>query len=171
MCIRNVHSLMRASRFRNLKNVSHHKFSSLISADCILDNSSVHLRLSEKKLSKAEKVAQDIGININELIVSLMFRNESTNDTDSVLPCKSVADFLPSAELLENSGFQIMRMGASGSLELKSVNLKVWYYANSGVCSEPLDLYLLSKCRFAVSTFSGPDAARMVFRRPICILF
>jgi len=140
MCIRNVHSLIRASRFRNLKNVSHYKFSSLISADRILDNSSVHLRLSEKELSKAENVAQDIGININELIVCLMFRNESKIYTDSVLRCKSV-------------------------------NPKVWDFANSGVCSEPLDLYLLSKCRFAVSTFSGPDAARMVFRRPICILF
>ena len=158
---------VRASKVRNLKNVSQYKFSSLISADRVLDDSSVHLRLSEKEMSKADKAARDIGINIDKPIVCLIVRNENSNDTDSELRSRSIADFLPSVELLANSGFQVVRMGASASPELRSLNPNVWDYANCGARSELLDLYLLSKCRFAISTLSGPDAACMVFRRPV----
>ena len=158
---------IRSLEIGNLGNVSQYKFSSLISADRVLDDSSVHLRLSEKEMSKAGKAARDIGINIDKPIVCLIVRNENSIDTDSELRSRSIADFLPSVELLANSGFQVLRMGASASPELRSLNPNVWDYANCGARSELLDLYLLSKCRFAISTLSGPDAACMVFRRPV----
>ena len=84
---------IRASRVRNLKNVSQYKFSSLISADRILDNSSVHLRLSEKELSRAEKAAQEIGINVSKPIVYLTVRNKNLIDTDSELRSRNIVDF------------------------------------------------------------------------------
>jgi putative glycosyltransferase (TIGR04372 family) len=158
---------IRASRFPSLKNVSQYKFSSLISADRVLDDSSVHLGLNKKELSRAEKAAEEIGISINKPIVCLTVRNKNLIDTDSELRSRDVSDFLPSVELLADSGFQVLRMGATSSPELKSSNPNVWDYANSDARSELLDLYLLSKCSFAISTLTGPDAACMVFRRPV----
>jgi len=158
---------IRASKIRNLHNVSQYKFSSLISADRVLDDAAVHLRLSEKESKRAEKAAQEIGIDVSKPIVCLIVRNESSIDTDSELRSRSIADFLPSIDVLSNSGFQVLRMGASRSPEIHSLNSNVWDYANSGARSELLDLYFLSKCNFAISTLSGPDAACMAFRRPV----
>ena len=158
---------IRSLEIGNLGNVSQYKFSSLISADRFLDESSPHLCLSKNEVSRAEKAAEEIGINLDEPIVCLIVRSESSIDTHSQLRSRNVADFLPSVELLANSGFQVLRMGASSAPKLNSVNPNVWDYANSDARCELLDLFLLSKCEFAISTFSGPDAACMAFRRPV----
>jgi putative glycosyltransferase (TIGR04372 family) len=58
-------------------------------------------------------------------------------------------------------------MGSTKSPPLQFDHPLVFDYANSGKRTELLDLFLASKCSFGVSTLSGPDAACLIFRKPV----
>jgi putative glycosyltransferase (TIGR04372 family) len=94
-------------------------------------------------------------------------RNETSVSTDSELRSRPISDFAEAVKVLVESNIQVVRMGAAKSPPLQFDHPLVFDYANSGKRSELLDLFLASQCVFAVSTLSGPDAACLVFRRPV----
>jgi putative glycosyltransferase (TIGR04372 family) len=78
-----------------------------------------------------------------------------------------INDFSGVAEVLIESGFQVVRMGSGSERPFTCKPDGVVDYALSKNRSEFLDVYLAATCEFAVSTQTGPDAVCMLFRRPV----
>jgi putative glycosyltransferase (TIGR04372 family) len=160
-------TLIRASRIAPKLNVSEYRFSSLLSVDRYLDESTSHLSFTPEEIQKAEFQMRAAGINPEIPWVCLIVRSKNVTDTDSELRSRSIDDFVAASELLAEKNLQVIRMGAASSPKLMAKHKNVIDYANSGQRSELLDLFLLAHCTFAVSTLSGPDAVCMAFRRPV----
>jgi putative glycosyltransferase (TIGR04372 family) len=159
--------LVRAARTEKLSNVSEYTFSSLLSVERNFDGTPAHLRFSQKEIEKAQQDAGALGINIDRPFVCLVVRNEASASTNSELRSRPISDFTEAVQVLVESGFQVVRMGSTKSPPLQFDHPLVFDYANSGKRTELLDLFLASKCSFGVSTLSGPDAACLIFRKPV----
>lgn len=70
------------------------------------------------------------------------------------------------AEEMANRGYFILRMGAVVKEEFKSDNPKIIDYATK-YRTDFLDIFMLSKCRFFISTDCGLTEVAAIFRRPV----
>lgn len=68
---------------------------------------------------------------------------------------------------LLDSGFGVVRLGASTTAPIRIDHPNLWDYAADGSRTELLDIVLPRFCHFFVSTLSGPDKLAQAFRRPI----
>ena len=87
-------------------------------------------------------------------------QDDGTRDAD-------IADYELAIRYLTSRGIQVIRMGTESQDLISFKHDLVWDYACDGSRSELLDLVLPAKCRFFISTLSGPDKIAQLFRRPI----
>ena len=160
-------TLLRAGRISRISNISEYQFSSLLSADRYLDLSPAHLEFLATELNQAQIELKNIGIDPNKPWVCFIVRNQNETDTESALRSRQVQDFVLAAQHLVQHGVQVVRMGASKTVPFGVDHELVIDYANSVHRTALLDIFLLGKCAFAVSTLSGPVAVCMAFRRPV----
>ena len=139
-----------------------------------LDKTDSHVSLSAEEMEEGRKRLIEIGIDPDKPYVCLIVRDgghyKSKGDIESVgyeLLNFDINDFSGVAEVLIESGFQVVRMGSGSERPFTSRPEGVIDYALSVHRSEFLDVYLAATCEFAVSTQTGPDAVCMLFRRPV----
>jgi putative glycosyltransferase (TIGR04372 family) len=139
-----------------------------------LDKTDSHVSLSAGEMEEGRKRLIEIGINPDKPYVCLIVRDgghyKSKGDIESAgyeLLNFDINDFSGVAEVLIESGFQVIRMGSGSERPFTSKPDGVVDYALSTNRSEFLDVYLAATCEFAVSTQTGPDAVCMLFRRPV----
>jgi putative glycosyltransferase (TIGR04372 family) len=139
-----------------------------------LDKTDSHVSLSAEEMEEGRKRLIEIGINPDEPYACLIVRDgghyKSKGDIESAgyeLLNFDINDFSGVAEVLIESGFQVVRMGSGSERPFTSRPEGVIDYALSVHRSEFLDVYLAATCEFAVSTQTGPDAVCMLFRRPV----
>jgi putative glycosyltransferase (TIGR04372 family) len=139
-----------------------------------LDKTDSHVSLSADEMEEGRKRLIEIGISPDEPYVCLIVRDgghyKSKGDTESAgyeLLNFDINDFAGVAEVLIESGFQVIRMGSGSERPFTSKPDGVVDYALSKNRSEFLDVYLAATCEFAVSTQTGPDSVCMLFRRPV----
>jgi putative glycosyltransferase (TIGR04372 family) len=139
-----------------------------------LDKTDSHVSLSAEEMEEGRKHLIEIGINPDEPYVCLIVRDgghyKSKGDIESAgyeLLNFDINDFSGVAEVLIESGYQVIRMGSGSERPFTSKPDGVVDYALSNNRSEFLDVYLAATCEFAVSTQTGPDAVCMLFRRPV----
>jgi len=139
-----------------------------------LDKTDSHVSLSAEEMEEGRKRLIEIGINPDKPYVCLIVRDsghyKSKGDIESAgyeLLNFDINDFSGVAEVLIESGFQVVRMGSGSERPFTSKPDGVVDYALSKNRSEFLDVYLAATCEFAVSTQTGPDAVCMLFRRPV----
>jgi putative glycosyltransferase (TIGR04372 family) len=139
-----------------------------------LDKTDSHISISAVEMEEGRKRLIEIGINPDEPYVCLIVRDgghyKSKGDIESAgyeLLNFDINDFSGVAEVLIESGFQVIRMGSGSERPFTSKPVGVVDYALSTNRSEFLDVYLAATCEFAVSTQTGPDAVCMLFRRPV----
>lgn len=139
-----------------------------------LDKTDSHVSLSAKEMEEGRKRLIEIGINPDEPYVCLIVRDgghyKSKGDIESAgyeLLNFDINDFSGVAEVLIESGYQVIRMGSGSERPFTNIPDGVVDYALSKNRSEFLDIYLAATCEFAVSTQTGPDAVCMLFRRPV----
>jgi putative glycosyltransferase (TIGR04372 family) len=139
-----------------------------------LDKTDSHVSLSAEEMEEGRKRLIEIGINPDEPYACLIVRDgghyKSRGDIESAgyeLLNFDINDFSGVAEVLIESGFQVVRMGSGSERPFTSKPDGVVDYALSKNRSEFLDVYLAATCEFAVSTQTGPDAVCMLFRRPV----
>ena len=139
-----------------------------------LDKTDSHVSLSAEEIEEGRKRLIEIGINPDEPYVCLIVRDgghyKSKGDIESAgyeLLNFDINDFAGVAEVLIESGYQVIRMGSGSERPFASKPDGVVDYALSKNRSEFLDVYLAATCKFAVSTQTGPDAVCMLFRRPV----
>jgi putative glycosyltransferase (TIGR04372 family) len=139
-----------------------------------LDKTDSHVSLSAEEMEGGRKRLNEIGINPDKPYVCLIVRDgghyKSKGDIESAgyeLLNFDINDFSGVAEVLIESGFQVVRMGSGSERPFTCKPDGVVDYALSKNRSEFLDVYLAATCEFAVSTQTGPDAVCMLFRRPV----
>jgi putative glycosyltransferase (TIGR04372 family) len=139
-----------------------------------LDKTDSHVSLNVEEMEEGRKRLIEIGINPDKPYVCLIVRDgghyKSKGDIESAgyeLLNFDINDFSGVAEVLIESGFQVVRMGSGSERPFTSKPDGVVDYALSKNRSEFLDIYLAATCEFAVSTQTGPDAVCMLFRRPV----
>ena len=83
----------------------------------------------------------------------------------------NINDFIPAIKALEKKGYFIIRMGnlVKNKLNYKSKN--VIDYSNSKYVNDFLDIYLINKCEFVISTGFGIDTVAMIYNNDIFKLF
>ncbi|MDP7196311.1 MAG: TIGR04372 family glycosyltransferase [SAR202 cluster bacterium] len=79
-----------------------------------------------------------------------------------------IDNYVLAAEELARRGYYVFRMGINVLKPLKSSNPKVIDYANLGIRSNFMDIYLGAKCSFCLSADSGFEHVPTSFRRPLC---
>lgn len=139
-----------------------------------LDKTAPHVSLTAKEFDEGRSQLVELGINPNLPYVCLIVRDgghyKSKGDIESAgyeLLNFDINDFSGVAEVLIESGFQVIRMGSGSERPFTKKPDGVVDYALSKNRSEFLDVYLAATCEFAVSTQTGPDAICMLFRRPV----
>jgi putative glycosyltransferase (TIGR04372 family) len=142
----------------------------------LLDEVPMNLEFTNEELKKGREELIKFGIPENSKIVLLCVRDNAY--LDSIDEKKNwsyhnyrnadISNFKIASEELANMGFYIFRMGAKVQKKFESDNPRVIDYANNGMRSDFMDIYLASICSFVISTGLGGDApAAACFRKPV----
>lgn len=110
-----------------------------------------------------------IGIERNDSFVCIMARDKAFYSEDHMKwdhRNSSILTIVRAVDVLIRRDIKVVRMGAKVSEIVDTArNKMIIDYANSGKRTEFLDLYLISRCRFMVSTGVGIDAVAPTFRK------
>ena len=139
-----------------------------------LDKTVSHVSISAEELEEGKKRLVEIGINPDKPYVCLIVRDgghyKSKGEIESAgyeFLNFDINNFSGVAEVLIESGFQVIRMGSGSERPFASKPDGAIDYALSRTRTEFLDVFIAATCEFAVSTQTGPDAVCMLFRRPV----
>ena len=67
---------------------------------------------------------------------------------------------------LASKGIFVIRMGAKVKNKLNYSNEKIIDYATNGMRNEFMDIYIVAKCYFWITTDTGLDNVAKLFRKP-----
>ena len=135
----------------------------------VLKKTHPHITFSKEEESLAIAALESMAIKENDSIICFMARDKefySENHGRWDHRNSSVDTIADVMNDLTPLGYKAVRMGAKVAAPLKSVNSSMIDYSNNGMRSELLDLFLISRCRFMVSTGTGLDSLAPTFRRP-----
>ena len=130
----------------------------------------INFSIKEKKIGAT--ALKKIGIAQDQNIVCFVNRDASYNKIDTNEECRnsSIESLIPGIHDLTKSDYKCIRMGRTASEIIKIKNTNIFDYANSNLGSDLLDFYLISKCKFFISTGTGLDAVACMFRKPVLIV-
>ena len=137
----------------------------------LYDKFPAHLSFTTEELARGDKGMLAMGLSRDKPFICLIARDNAYlsdpfydyhNYRDS-----NINNFVLAAEALAELGFYVIRMGAKVNASLNSAHPKVIDYANNGMRSDFMDIFLGANCHFAISTGTGWDAIPEIFRRPI----
>lgn len=142
-----------------------------------LDHSGPHLSFFSDELKRGRIELAKLGVDIDRPIVCLIVRNGGYYATRGEVESQGyellnfdISTFELAAKSLVSRGYQVVRMGTGSEKPFGAGISGVFDYANSPLRSEFLDIYIAARCKFAVSTQTGPDAVCLAFRRPVCYI-
>jgi len=143
------------------------KFWQITDVHDVLDQVEPMVRFSALEVSDSEKDLSSIGITDAYKYVCFYARNPGyLGETEFGPRDSSINSQVPAMLELTKIGYKAVRVGSVVSEKLDRPSDKIIDYPTSGKRSELLDLFLISRCRFMVSTASGIDCIATMFRRP-----
>jgi putative glycosyltransferase (TIGR04372 family) len=145
--------------------------------DNALDHSGPHLKFSRSELDGGRAELAKLGIDSDQPIACLIVRDGGDYAARGEVESQGfellnfdISVFELAAKSLVSRGYQVVRMGAGSEKPFGTGITGVFDYARSPHRSEFLDIYIAARCKFAVSTQTGPDAVCLAFRRPVCYI-
>ena len=109
-------------------------------------------------------------LNVRDLGYNLMIRSEfDRNAKDWTQRNSDVETYRDACGVLTSRGMSVYRMGVHVEKQFGKNEDLIFDYATDGTRTEFLDLYLGSRCQFAISTSSGWDEIPLMFRRPVLL--
>jgi len=147
----------------------------------LLERFSSHISFTSEEEIKGKKLLEKLGLPKNAKFVCLIVRDSGyLNRHGKVQDEKrwnyhnyrdgDIEKYILAAEELASRGYYVFRMGINVLKPLRSSNPKIIDYANSGIRSDFMDVYLGAKCTFCISTACGFDAIPTIFRRPVAMI-
>jgi len=136
------------------------------------------LKFKDDDEIKAKLLLLKLGIKNNNKFVCLAVRDSqylserapSKNYNYHDYRDGEIEKFILAAEELTKRGYNVIRMGSKVLKRLNTNNSMIIDYANLDMQSDFMDIYLLAKCNFCISTDYGIDEVCAVFRRPIAYI-
>lgn len=141
----------------------------------LLDQYPAHINFTKEEEEFGRKKIELLGIGNDAKFVCLLVRDNAylkkqLKNVDwsyhNYRDCK-IENYLLAAEELTKRGYFVIRMGVDVNSTFSNGNPMIIDYANNGMRSEFLDIYLGANCEFCISTSAGWDAIPLIFRRPI----
>lgn len=134
------------------------------------------LQIDDAQVSEAQQALSDMGLDLSKPTVCLHVRDDRYHMIHSGGVWREshswrnlgIETFCRAAEELASRGFQIVRLGVHTSQKFSAADeTRIFDYANNGYRTELLDIYLVSICRFMMSTSSGIDSLTQTFQKPL----
>jgi putative glycosyltransferase (TIGR04372 family) len=137
----------------------------------VLERTVPHLSFSASEEAIGVRALHDMGFCEQDDFVCFMVRDGAYFGEDHHLRWQfrntSPRVLMPAMEWLADLNCGVVRMGAKVSEALPASSPLIVDYAANGMRTELLDLFLIARCRFMVSTGTGVDALTTNFRRPL----
>lgn len=142
--------------------------------DVLYKTKKPHISFTGTELEKGRTLLERMGIPGGREIICVHTRDKKYLDT--VYPgidwsChdyrnSNIDDYVSAMEWLADKKYYILRMGVVVEKPVASKNRYIIDYAAGGIRTDFLDIYIISRCRFMLSTGTGIDAVANVFRKP-----
>jgi putative glycosyltransferase (TIGR04372 family) len=134
----------------------------------VLQKTKAKIHFSDAEKEEYAKLLKKSGFDINKKFICLHIRDGNYRDDSNLVEHRnsSIAEYLDAINYLTDLGYQVVRLGANVAEKIEMENSSVFDYAVSGIRSEGLDLFLISKCAFMVGTGSGLENVATLFRKP-----
>jgi len=142
----------------------------------LFDRFKPHLQFTTEEEARGEAYLLTMGIAMKMPFVCLIVRDSAYlhkhyqggdfshhNYRDS-----DIQNYVLAAETLAERGYFVIRMGVHVHETIKSFHPRIIDYANNGMRSDFMDIYLAAKCHFTISSQTGWDSVPYIFRRPTC---
>lgn len=155
------------SKFSNAPIIDY-RFSTLLSADKYLDDTTPHLSFNSKEIERGIVLLDKLGIPVGSPYICVVTRE--SNDNESSLRNKDINDLSELIHALVVRGLYVVRLGSPNMQPLNFLSDKVIDYARSVHKSPEGDIYLVANCHFMVSTMTGPDALALAFRKNVLLV-
>ena len=140
----------------------------------ILINNKPLIEFSEDEKTKGHELLKNIGVNDNKYICLIMRDSKYLNDKFKRNDWSyhdyrniNIDDCSDMINELCNLGYYVIRMGRNVEKKVSLKNEKVIDYANSKYASDFGDIFLFSKCKFCISSGTGPDMIARLFRKKV----
>ncbi|MDC1418094.1 TIGR04372 family glycosyltransferase [Candidatus Thioglobus sp.] len=143
--------------------------------ESVLSVNQPNLSFISEEVMLGDKYLQKIGIPLNSSFIC--FHNRDSAFLDSVesdfvwsyhnYRDSNIQNYLNAVEAIILRGNYAVRMGAITKDKLQNTNPKLIDYANNGMRTDFLDIYLSSKCKFILCSDTGMSFPAEVFKRPL----
>lgn len=134
----------------------------------VISKTSPRIIITKAEKLESEKILKGAGFDPFKKYVCIHNRDSAFHsDEISNHRNSSINDFKDAVNYLNNLGYQVIRMGAKVTGELKIKSPLYFDYARSGIRSDLLDLFLISQCSFFVGNGSGIDFVPSLFRKMV----
>ena len=144
----------------------------------VFSSTPVQLRFSTDEEREGENYLRSLNCPLDAKIVCLIVRDSTYLDTTR--PGKnwryhsyrdtSLENYASTALMLAKKGYWVFRMGKVVEKRFNLKHPRIVDYANSESRSDLLDVWLLARCFFTISTSTGLDSVADAFRKPIAFV-
>ena len=132
-----------------------------------LNKTNCKIKFSADEILSGRKTLNKMGIKEHDSYVCFMTRDAAFhNDSYDKHLNWPIQTVIPAIKTLNKKGYKGIRMGAKVTDKLKDSNQDIIDYANNGMRTEFLDIFLMSRCKFVISTGTGLDSLGETFRIP-----
>ncbi|MFM8856101.1 MAG: TIGR04372 family glycosyltransferase [Actinomycetota bacterium] len=135
-----------------------------------------HLRIAPEQMQIACRSLEQMGLDLSRPYVCLHIRDSRYHQVHSGSQWREPQEwrnldlglFSLAVQSLAEEGYQVVRLGVNAKERLLGADEReVFDYATNGFRSELMDVVLVSRCAFMVSTNSGIDSLAQTFRKPL----
>ena len=135
----------------------------------------MNVKLTQDEEKIGYETLEKLGIKKKDKFVCLIVRDDNylktihpdTDWTYHNYRDSNIKNYYLAAENLTNRGYYVIRMGSKNKHKINFGNKKIIDYSFSKFRSDFMDIFICSKCSFAISTSTGVDALCQLFRKPI----
>ena len=142
--------------------------------DGLLYNSNLQFEFTDEEERNGEKYLQKVGLNFKDSFVCLIIRDSSYKNKYE--PGKdwsyhnyrntNIDNYKMASLELARRGYSVIRMGKEVAQKFEVDSPYVIDYSNSNMRSDFLDIWLMAKCSFCMTTGTGIDMVANIFKRP-----
>lgn len=141
----------------------------------IVESAKIKYEFSNEEKELAEKKLEEMGLKNKKFVCLIVRDSKFTKKNFKHLKTShnnfrnsEINNFKLAAKSLSKKGVFVVRIGRDTKKKFLVNDKKIIDYSHSKYISDLMDIYLISKCEFLISTGTGLDSVGFIFRKPIC---
>jgi putative glycosyltransferase (TIGR04372 family) len=139
----------------------------------LLDKYPSQIKFTKSEIERGISKLLEFGLNQNSSFVCLIVRdsaylsNTNISDQSNEYRNSKIENYLTACNELTKLGYYVFRMGSIVTTKITTDNPMIIDYANNGMRSDFMDIFLGANCKFCISNGTGFDAIPNIFRKHI----